>query len=159
MITSRQIYSQFIRQIRAGMIPSALTERQREVLICRYSQAKYKSFSFVNRYTQLAKLTESFIHAAKSAEAFAKELVEPEFCFYSYEKSYITVRGYTQQSDKFLIQKCMLEVKRQEKEKQKIRKNKQLAKEKLASTQKFYTMKSDELARLVKQLINVGKTK
>jgi hypothetical protein len=160
MVSERKVFSQLNNLIKANKIPAKLTDDQRSVLTRRFSRPVYKSFPFTGSSKDSIYILNGFTDALKWAEAIGKDLIEPYYYIDYYgRRECVHVSGYFKQTDIFLIQKYVKYVEEREKQKQKIKQQKQEAKKKLASTTKYYSIKSDELARLVKQLINVGKSK
>jgi hypothetical protein len=160
MVSQRKVFSELNKQIKSNKIPSKLTDNERSVLIRLYSKQIYKSFPFTGSSNDNILILNSFIEALKLAEAFSKDLIEP---YYYVDSNYgrrarVCINGYAKQTDAYLIQKYIKNTEMLKKEKEKIKQEKQRAKEKLASN-KFYTIKPDELARLIKQLVNTGKSK
>ena len=163
MVNQRQVFSQLKKQIKSGNIPSKLTDEQRLILTRCFSKHLYRSFSFKQYSEDPSSLLNGIINALKLAEDFSKKLLQSYYTINNYGKAYIHINGFAKQTDVFLIQKFIQNFKKIEKEKQKINKVKQQAKQKIVST-KTHSFTTDELAKLIKELTktvqsNIGKSK
>ena len=159
MVNQRKVFSQLNDLIKANKIPSKLNDDQRSVLTRRFSRHVYKSFRFSGSSKDSGLILNSFNEALKLAEEIAEGLIEPHYYIDAYHTPRININGYIKQTDVFLIQKLIKSIEEREKQKKKVKQAREQAKKKLASTDKYYSIKSSELAKLVKQLINVGKSK